>query len=97
MELYDLLGYDFAASIMMAERTEIKINDRVRKNDDEQAEIEENLKAAMQLFDQLYNIRLVEKISRPSSIKTKIDEIDRFSRLNDELHCLLTRIRKDME
>lgn len=82
---------------MMAERTEIKINDKVRKNEDQQAEIEENLNVAMQLFDQLNNIRLVEKIARPSSIKTKIEEIDQFSRINDELQSLLVRIRKNME
>lgn len=81
----------------MAERTEIKINDKVRKNEDQQAEIEENLNVAMQLFDQLNNIRLVEKIARPSSIKTKIEEIDQFSRINDELQSLLVRIRKNME
>lgn len=66
-----------------------------RKNDHQEHE-QSILHDIMVIFDKLSEGRLVERICRPCSLKSRLDLIDSFAKMLDELHQLLERIRTEM-
>lgn len=79
----------------MVERVHSKINTFSRRPGDPDTDGSIFLEV-MQTFDNLNEIRLVERISRPLTMTIKEEIIDQFCEEVDQLHAKLARIGNEM-